>query len=117
MRSDWVVEFSQAAERDFELIFDHLMNAYLAFGDEPDVALERAIARIRRLRSEIGRIVETPKIGTVRADILPSARFLRRDDAAIWFVPIEERKVILVAAIFYGAQDHIRHMLVRLLAE
>ena len=33
----------------------------------------------------------------------------------IWFVLDEGQKIVRVLAVFFGAQDHIRHMLVRLL--
>ncbi|MCG5486300.1 MAG: type II toxin-antitoxin system RelE/ParE family toxin [Sinorhizobium meliloti] len=112
----WTLEYSEDAAHDFELIFDHLFDAYIELGDSPDEALERTAERIRKLRVEIDRLVDTPYIGTVRADIYPGIRFLRRDKAAIWFLPVESGRTIIVAAIFYGAQDHIRHMLARMLA-
>lgn len=113
----WALEYSENAEHDFELIFDHLFNAYLELGDPLEDAVERAAERIGRLRLEISRLIETPYIGTLRSDIHPEVRFLRRDKAAIWFLPVENSRTIIVAAIIYGAQDHIRHMLARLLAE
>lgn len=32
----WTLEYSEDAERDFELIFDHLFDAYVELGDAPD---------------------------------------------------------------------------------
>lgn len=78
-------------------------------------AWARAADRIRQLRLDIERLVETPYIGTSRPDIHFGIRFLRRDGAVIWFLPAEERQTITVAAIFFGGQDHIRHMLARML--
>jgi len=112
----WTLEYSEDAERDFELIFDHLFDAYVELGDSPDEAVERTAERIRKLRIEIDRLVDAPYIGTLRPDIHSGIRFLRRDMAAIWFLPVEHNRTIIVAAIFYGAQDHIRHMLARMLA-
>lgn len=89
--------------------------AYLDLGDASEEALERAASRIRELRLEIDRLVETQYIGTLRPDIYPGIRFLRRDKAAVWFLPIEESRTIVVAAIFFGGQDHIRRMLARML--
>lgn len=111
----WDLEYSQDALSDFELIFDHLLAAYGDLGDTSDEAWARAADRIRHLRSEIDRLVETPYIGTLRPDIHPAIRFLRRDKAVVWFLPVEERRTITVAAIFFGSQDHIRHMLARML--
>lgn len=112
----WTLEYSADVERDFELIFDHLFDAYIELGDSGDEALERTAERIRKLRVEIDRLVDTPYIGTLRPDIHPGIRFLQRDKAAVWFLPVEHSRTIIVAAIFYGAQDHIRHMLARMLA-
>ncbi|AYG69140.1 MULTISPECIES: type II toxin-antitoxin system RelE/ParE family toxin [unclassified Rhizobium] len=111
----WNLEYSREADRDFELIFDHLFAVYLDLGDAPEEALERGADRIRELRLAIDRLVETPYIGMLRSDIHPGIRFMRRDKAAVWFLPIEERRTIVVAAIFFGGQDHIRRMLARLL--
>lgn len=111
----WNLEYSKDADRDFELIFDHLFVAYIDLGDTPEEALERAAERIHALRLAIDRLVETPHIGTLRSDIHPGIRFLRRDGAAVWFLPIEERRTIVAAAIFFGGQGHIRRMLARLL--
>lgn len=112
----WTLEYSEDAERDFELIFDHLFDAYVELGDSPAEAVERTAERLRKLRVEIDRLVDTPHIGTLRPDIHPGIRFLRRDKAAIWFLPVEHSRTIIVSAIFYGAQDHIRNMLARMLA-
>ena len=111
----WTLEYSEHAERDFELIFDHLFDAYVELGDSPGETLERSAERIRKLRVEIDRLVDTPYIGTVRPDIHPGIRFLRRDKAAVWFLPVESEATLIVVAIFYGAQDHIRKMLSRML--
>ena len=113
--SVWTLEYSEHAERDFELIFDHLFDAYGELGDPPGEALERSVERIRKLRVEIDRLVDIPYIGTVRPDIHPGIRFLRRDKAAVWFLPVESEATLIVVAIFYGAQDHIRQMLSRML--
>ncbi|WP_416068473.1 type II toxin-antitoxin system RelE/ParE family toxin [Rhizobium sp. ZK1] len=112
----WTLEYSEDAERDFELIFDHLFDAYVELGDSSDEAVERTAERIRKLRVEIERLVDKPYIGTLRPDTHPGIGFLRRDKAAMWFLPVEHSRTIIVAAIFYGAQDNIRNMLARLLA-
>jgi len=111
----WSLEYAGEAERDFELIFDHLFAAYSDLGDQPDEAWEHAAGRVRALRSSIQRLTETPYIGTLRSEIYPGIRFLRRDKAAVWFLPIIDRRTIIVAAVFFGAQDHVRHMMRRLL--
>ncbi|MES0884846.1 type II toxin-antitoxin system RelE/ParE family toxin [Roseibium sp. SCP14] len=113
----WTLEYSAAAERDFELIFDHLFTSYTDLGDDTEAAFERVVSRIRTIRSSIDGLCNTPFIGTLRPDILPELRFVRREQAAVWFVSDEKRQKVIVAAIFFGSQDHIRHMLTRLLTE
>jgi len=113
----WTLDYSLAAERDFELIFDHLFETYVTMGEDPAFAIDHAGERLRAIRSSIDDLVKTPFIGTLRADILPDLRFVRRDQAAVWFVPSPAAERIVVAAVFFGAQDHIRKMLTRLLAE
>lgn len=38
----WTLEYSRAAERDFELIFDHLFVTFFDLGEDRAVAFERA---------------------------------------------------------------------------
>ncbi|PYE86947.1 type II toxin-antitoxin system RelE/ParE family toxin [Phyllobacterium leguminum] len=113
----WILEYSEEAERDFELIFDHLFGAYIELGDSIEGGIARAAERVRKLRIAIDQLVDTPYIGTSRPDIHPDIRFLRRGKAVIWFSPMEESRTIMVVAVFYGAQDHIRHMLTRMLRQ
>ncbi len=109
------IEYSVGAQRDLELISQHLFDAYCAFGESGPDAFAHVEARIGKLLLSISRLVETPFIGTLRSDLLPGLRYLRRDGAAIWFVPNDERKAIYILAIFFGGQDHTTHMLARLL--
>ncbi|KSV64958.1 hypothetical protein N183_34400 [Sinorhizobium sp. Sb3] len=66
----WTLEYSEDAERDFELIFDHLFDAYVELGEAPDEAVERTAERVNRLRVEIDRLVDTPCIPDILAGIL-----------------------------------------------
>ena len=50
------LEFSAEAERDIELIFDHLLRSYLEFGESLESALDHAEARIREIRVSAERI-------------------------------------------------------------
>jgi len=117
MATKWTLDYSQSAERDFELIFDHLFDVYLDLGEDRRAAFDRTAERIRSIRAAIDQFKETLFIGTLRPDILPNLRFVRRDRAAVWFVSDPDQNRILVAAIFFGAQDHVRKMLARLLSE
>lgn len=112
----WTVEFARDAERDLGLIFDHLLESYRSFGDSTEEAATRADARIRAIMGGATRLAETPHIGTLSPDHGAGMRFVRRDSAVIWFTLDEASETLRVLAFFFGAQDHRRHMLLRLLA-
>lgn len=112
----WTVEFAAAAERDFELIFDHLLQSYQEFGDDFDTAIERAGRRIGDIQSSAKDLADIPYQGTLRPDILPGLRFVRHDKAVFWFIAQEDRENVRILAVFFESQDHIRHMLERLLS-
>jgi plasmid stabilization system protein ParE len=63
----WSLEFSADAERDFELIFNHLVESYLEFGEESEVAFERAIERIRGIQVSANKLTLASKTGYVAA--------------------------------------------------
>ena len=67
------LEFSAEAERDFGLIFDHLLNSYIDFGEGPESALDHAGTRVLEIRVAAERIF-------VRA---PSGRAPRRHPARL----------------------------------
>ena len=109
------LEVSAAAERDFELIFDHLLRSYLDFGESPEDALDRAAARIVGTRAATERILAAPHRGERHDDILPGVRHLAIGRAIYWFEVDEPRETVRVLAVFFGGQDHVRRMTVRLL--
>lgn len=113
----FAVEFSTESERDFELIFDHLFKSYVGFGESADEALEHAAHRIMGIRRAADRLATFPMRGTVRDDILPGVRHLTIDRAIYWFDIDEAGHKVRVLAIFFGGQDHVHHMLVRLLRD
>ncbi len=112
----WNVEFSADAEHDFELIFDHLIDSYMEFGEEIEEAFEHAVERLRGIRGSTQKLGISPQQGTLRDDIILGIRFVRLDKAVFWFHLDEQRQVVRALAVFFGAQDHIRHMLTRALA-
>lgn len=111
----FAIEFSADAERDFELIFDHLFESYIAFGESVDEALDRAARRVMDIRKAADRLTSFPVRGTARDDILPGIRFLAIERAIYWFDVNQTARKVRILAVFFGGQDHIRHMLVRLL--
>lgn len=109
------LEFSAEAERDFGLIFDHLMESYIGFGESPEDALDRAAARVREIRASAERILAAPHRGESHDDILPGLRHLALGRAIYRFDVDESRRTVRVLAVFFGGQDHVRRMMLRLL--
>lgn len=109
------LEFTAAAENDFGLIFDHLLQSYLEFGESLDSALDRAGTRVFEIRDNAGRILTAPHRGERHDDILPGLRHLAIGRAIYWFNADEAHRTVRVLAVFFGGQDHVRHMLIRLL--
>lgn len=111
------IEFSADAERDFDLIFDHLFESYAAFGESTEKALDHAARRVMAIRKAADRLARFPLRGTVRDDILPGVRFFAVARAIYWFDVDETAAKVRILAVFFGGQDHIRHMLLRLLGK
>jgi len=109
------IEFAEASERDLELIFDHLFESYLGFGESTVHALEHAALRISDIRAAAASLTLIPERGTARGDILPGLRFMVMDRATRWYDIDDEARTVRVLGIFFGGQDHIRRMLIRLL--
>ena len=111
------LEFSAEAERDFRLIFDHLLDSYLGFGESLESALDHAEARIPEIRAAANRIPAMPHRGQRHDDLLPGLRHLAIGRAIYWFDVDDEVQAVRVLAVFFGGQDHIRHMTIRLLGD
>ncbi|MCY4408604.1 MAG: type II toxin-antitoxin system RelE/ParE family toxin [Rhodospirillaceae bacterium] len=109
------LEFSAEAERDFGLIFDHLLRSYIDFGERPESALDHAAVRVLEIRADAERILTAPNRGERHDDILLGLRHLTIGRAIYWFDVDEANETIRVLAVFFGGQDHVRHMMARLL--
>ena len=112
---DFRLEFSAEAERDFELIFDHLFESYRRLGERVEDALDHAGERVRNIREAANRILTAPHRGESHDDLLPGLRHLTLDRAIYWFAVDEARRTVRVLAVFFGGQDHRSRMLMRLL--
>ena len=111
------LEFSAETERDFGLIFDHLLRSYLDFGESLESALDHAGVRVLEIRADAERILTAPHRGERHDDILPGLRHLTIGRAIYWFDVDEAERTVHVLAVFFGGQDHVRHMMTRLLEE
>ena len=111
----WTIEFSEEAERDLDLVFDHLLSSYLKLGSNLASAVAASSDRIREIKSAADRLSQAPFQGTLRNELMPGLRNVTIDRAIYWFIPHEPAQKVSVIAIFFGGQDHVRHMMVRLL--
>lgn len=114
---DFRLEFSAEAERDFELIFDHLFDSYRGLGERVEAAFDHAEARVMDIRAAASRILTAPHRGESHDDILPGLRHLTIERAIYWFDVDEERRTVRLPAVFFGGQDHRHRMLARLFEE
>jgi toxin ParE1/3/4 len=111
----WEVVFSADAVEDFALIEEHLRQAYLGFGESQPAASLHAHERVDALIATAERLSAAPFRGEAHDGLLPGLRHLALDGAIFWFIPVEQSRQVKVLAVFFGGQDHQRHMLVRLL--
>jgi toxin ParE1/3/4 len=108
------VEFADAADRDLELIFDHLAESYRGFGETPDEAFEHAARRVRAIIATADRLALAPNRGTVHDDLAPGIRHVTLDRAVYYFRVADDGSVRVIA-VFFGGQDHQRRMRLRIL--
>jgi plasmid stabilization system protein ParE len=113
----WSVVFADAAEDDLTLIEAHLIEAYAGFGEGPVDAVRHARDRIDAIIATAERLAAAPFRGERHDDLLPGLRHLALDGAIYWFLTDAEARQVRVLAVFFGGQDHQRHMLVRLLSQ
>ncbi len=111
----WRTEVAGDAERDFAPIFDHLLAAHESFGEPRADAFEQALRRLEEIRRAAEGIARAPCRGTLREDIAAGLRHVTIDRAIFWFDLDEAVKSVRILAVFFGGQDHVKHMLRRLL--
>ena len=109
------LEFSAEAELDFGLIFDHLLESYVSFGESVESAVERTAVRVLEIRAAADLILAAPHRGERHDDILPGLRHLTINRAIYWFEVDARDETVRILAVFFGGQDHVRHMLARLI--
>ncbi|MBC2772079.1 type II toxin-antitoxin system RelE/ParE family toxin [Rhizobium sp. AQ_MP] len=108
------VELSEESEIDLKQIFDHLVQSYTQLGEPLEDAVDQASERVRRIRSDIFGLGKAPYQGTLSKEIGDGLRHVTKNRAIIYFDVYEATQTIQVIAVFFGGQDHQRHMLKRL---
>ncbi|MCV6547616.1 MAG: type II toxin-antitoxin system RelE/ParE family toxin [Cohaesibacter sp.] len=112
----WTIRVQPEAEDDLALIYDFLFQSYLDFGEAPDDAQERVVDRIRGITKNAYDLAQNPYCGTKRNDFGDGIRNITQNKAIIWFHVDEATKTVSILAFFFGGQDHVDHMLERLLS-
>lgn len=105
---------SRDSIQDLEIIFDHLVRSYINLGDSTADAFERAANRIRAIEADMETISKAPHQGTLHNLLADDLRVVTKNQAIFYFDIDEDAEVIRILAVFFGGQDHQRHMLKRL---
>jgi plasmid stabilization system protein ParE len=105
---------SPAIKRDLDLVFEHLLQSYIALGDDVLEAFERANHRIEDIKIEMNALALAPYQGTLDVDMRPGLRHVTKGRAIFYFFVDEASKTVHVLAVFFGGQDHQQYMLARL---
>ena len=108
---------SLACDGDLEAIFDHLFTAYCALGESVDEALTRSAHRLRAIEDALERLGDVPFQGTLTPQMMPGLRHVTKDDAVFYFIVDDEALELRILGVFFGGQDHRRHILARITAD
>ena len=125
------VERSAGVQADLSLIFDFIFKAYQEFGNTPASAFDLAAERLADIENAMLSLAQAPHQGTLRPELSreigpefssrsgpkrsPDIRSVTKRRAIFYFTVDDTAETIRVLAIFFGGQDHQRHMLKRLL--
>lgn len=108
------VILSDEADHDLELIFDHLLESYLTFGEPLQDAFDRAGKRLATVKGDMKALSLAPYQGTLRSELRSNLRHVTKRQAVFYFEIDEAHRNIHILAVFYGGQDHQRRMITRL---
>jgi toxin ParE1/3/4 len=106
---------SQASTEDLRAILRHLIDSYVILGDEVAQAADRALKRMDTIERDLASIGRAPYQGTLSS--FAGARDLRhvtKNKVVFYFQVSETQQVVRLLAVFFGGQDHQRHMVKRL---
>jgi plasmid stabilization system protein ParE len=99
---------------DLDLIEDHLVQAYQAFGEDIDNAVERAAARINEVLAYMRTFTTHPHWGTEHAKIRPGIRTVTNKSFVFYFEIDEMASEVRIFAVFFGGVDHRQQIMDRL---
>lgn len=110
----WRIEFSESADADLRDIYLHILNSHLSFGHSTLEARDKARARVNNIVENARRLGRTPGMGSRDADIGAGLRHVTLDMTIFYFEPHSHSETVVVRAVFYSGQDHVRHMMARM---
>lgn len=108
------VRRSLAARGDIEAIFDFLVESFEGLGDVAGAAFERAVLRIEQIEDAMEALGAAPHQGTLWPEVMPGLRWTTKDRAIFYFIVDDDACRLDVLAVFFGGQDHKRHILDRI---
>ncbi|WP_238368349.1 type II toxin-antitoxin system RelE/ParE family toxin [Mesobacterium pallidum] len=108
------VRRSRACRNDLERIFDHLVAAHLELGADMAEAFDRAETRLSRIEDDMASLGRAPHRGTLWPEVMTGLRWVTIDRAIYYFLVDDDREAVHVLAVFFGGQDHKRHVLDRI---
>ena len=106
---------SEDAGRDLQVLFEHLIESHLGFAEAPAEALPLAAARMGKIRDAMAGLGKQPHQDTLEPALLPDIRDVTKDRAIFDFTDDDAAELVTVLAVFFGAQDHQRAMLKRIM--
>ncbi|WP_305969011.1 MULTISPECIES: type II toxin-antitoxin system RelE/ParE family toxin [unclassified Mameliella] len=102
---------------DLDLIFDFLVAAAEAFGDDTATAFARAEERLNQIEADMAGLGRVPHQGTLRPHLGDGIRNVTKGRAVYYFDVDDDRRILRVLAVFFGGQDHDARILLRLLGQ
>lgn len=78
--------------------------------------MERAERRVMEIEDHMVVLGRAPFRGTLTEDLMPGLGHVTKNRAVYYFVADNDAMTVNIGAVFFGGQDHQRHMLTRLLS-
>lgn len=101
---------------DLDLIFDFLVSAAEAFGENEATAFSLAERHLGTIETNLEDLGKAPHQGTLRPRLGDGVRNVIKGRAIYYFDVDDTRQTLRVLAVFFGGQDHEARILLRLLS-